>query len=106
MRSMGFYANCDEAIHNKVKKYMDKAYTKCVKSFDEIPPLMCSMGLYSSGDEAIQKKVKDYIDKTYSDWTDDQLLELMKLDLESDKTMNEVIEGFQRIPIPKNVFRS
>lgn len=85
MRSMGFYANCDEAIHNKVKKYMDKAYTKCVKSFDEIPPLMCSMGLYSSGDEAIQKKVKDYIDKTYAD----AFLELMKRDLESEEYTRE-----------------
>ena len=105
MRSMGFYANCDEAIHNKVKKYIDKAYTKCVKSFDEIPPLMCSMGFYLCMDESFQNQVKAFRDKTYAD----AFLELMKCDLENEETKNENIEdieGFQIIPIPKNVFRN
>ena len=74
-----------------------------VKNCEEASTLLCCMGLYSSGDEAIRENIKEYMDKTYSDWTDDTLLELMKLDLENDKTMNEVIEGFQRIPIPKIV---
>ena len=84
MRSIGFYANCDDAIHSKIKDYMNKAYTKCVKSFDEIPPLMCSVGFYSRCDEAILKKVKEYMDKTYDD-DGKYILELMKHDLESDK---------------------
>ena len=85
MRSIGFYSNCDDAIQKKVKKYMDKAtYTKCVKSFDEIPPLMCSVGFYSRCDEAILKKVEEYMDKTYND-DGKYILELMKHDLESDK---------------------
>lgn len=55
-----------------------------VKNCEEASTLLCCMGLYSSGDETIQKKVKDYMDKTYSD-IDNQLLELMKLDLENEK---------------------
>ena len=105
MRSMGFYANCDEAIHNKVKKYIDKAYTECVKNCEETSPLMCSMGFYLCMDESFQNQVKAFRDKTYAD----AFLELMKRDLENDKTKeikNEDIEGFQRIPIPKNVFRN
>ena len=84
MHSIGFYLSCDEAIQNKVKKYMDKAYTKCVKNCEEIPPSMCSMGFYSNCDESIQKKVKDYIDKTYTD-AFKYFIELMKRDFESDK---------------------
>ena len=84
MRSIGFYSNCDDAIQKKVKAYMNKAYTKCVNSFDEIPPLMCSVGFYSRCDEAILKKVKEYMDKTYSD-DGKYILELMKRDFESDK---------------------
>lgn len=57
-----------------------------VKNCEEASTLLCCMGLYSSGDEAIQKKVKNYIDKTYSKWADNQILELMKLDLEISKT--------------------
>lgn len=80
-----------------------------VKNCEEASTLLCCMGLYSSGDEAIRENIKEYMDKTYSDWADNQLLELMKRDLENDKTKetkNEDIEGFQRIPIPKNVFRN
>lgn len=80
-----------------------------VKNCEKASTLMCCMGLYSSGDEAIRENIKEYMDKTYSDWTDNQLLELMKRDLENDKTKEtkiEDIEGFQRIPIPKNVHRS
>ena len=84
MRSIGFYLSCDESIQKKVKAYMNKAYTKCVKNFDEIPPLMCSVGFYSRCDEAILKKVKEYMDKTYSD-DGKYILELMKRDFESDK---------------------
>ena len=84
MRSIGFYANCDETIHNKVKDYMNKTYTECVKNFEEIPPLMCSVGFYSRCDEAILKKVKEYIDKTYND-DGKYILELMKHDLESER---------------------
>ena len=85
MRSIGFYSNCDDAIQKKVKKYMDKAtYTKCVKSFDEIPPSMCSMGFYSNCDDVIQKKVKAYMNKTYTD-AFKYFIELMKHDFESDK---------------------
>jgi hypothetical protein len=36
MHSIGFYANCDEAIHNKVKDYMDKTYTDAFKYFIEL----------------------------------------------------------------------
>jgi len=83
-----------------------------VKNCEEAYTLLCCMGLYSSSDEAIRENIKEYMDKTYSDWTDNQLLELMKRDLENDKTKNENIEviedieGFQIIPIPKNPFRS
>ena len=79
-----------------------------VKKCEEASTLMCCIGLYSSGNEAIRENIKEYMDKTYSEWTDNLLLELMKRDLENDKTKeikNEDIEGFQRIPIPKNVFR-
>ena len=84
MRSIGFYSNCDDAIHNKVKNYMNKTYTEYVKYCEEIPPSMCSMGFYSRCDEAILKKVKEYMDKTYSD-DGKYILELMKRDFESDK---------------------
>lgn len=57
-----------------------------VKKCEEAYTLLCCMGLYSSGNEVIQKKVKNYIDKTYSKWADNQILELMKLDLEISKT--------------------
>lgn len=79
-----------------------------VKNCEKASTLMCCMGLYSSGNKAIRENIKEYMDKTYSDWTDDVLLELMKLELENDKTKNDIedIEGFQRIPIPKNVHRS
>ena len=105
MRSIGFYLSCDEAIQKKVKKYIDKAYTECVKNCEETSPLMCSMGFYLCMDESFQNQVKAFRNKTYTD----AFLELMKRDLENDKTKeikNEDIEGFQRIPIPKNVFRS
>lgn len=81
MRSIGFYLSCDEAIHNKVKDYMDNAYTKCVKNFEEIPPLMCSVGFYLCMDESFQNQVKAFRVKTYND----AFLELMKRDFESDK---------------------
>ena len=85
MHSIEFYANCDEAIQNKVKKYMDKAtYTEYVKNFEEISPSMCSMGFYSNCDDVIQKKVKAYMDKTYTD-AFKYFIELMKRDFESDK---------------------
>ena len=84
MHSIGFYAKCDEAIQKKVKAYMSKAYTKCVKNCEEIPPSMCSMGFYSRCDEAILKKVKEYMDKTYDD-DGKYILELMKRDLESER---------------------
>lgn len=88
MRSIGFYLSCDEAIHNKVKDYMDNAYTKCVKNFEEIPPLMCSVGFYSRCDDAILKKVQEYIDKTYNN-AFKYFLELMKRDLESEEYTRE-----------------
>ena len=77
-----------------------------VKNCEEASTLLCCMGLYSSSDEAIRENIKEYMDKTYSDWADNQILEVMKLDLENEETKNENIEGFQRIPIPKNVHRS
>lgn len=84
MHSIGFYANCDEAIHNKVKDYMDKTYTEYVKYCEEISPSMRSMGFYSSCDETIQKKVKAYMDKTYND-AFKYFIELMKRDFESER---------------------
>ena len=84
MRSIGFYANCDEAIQKKVKNYMNKTYTEYVKNFEEIPPSMCSMGFYSNCDDVIQKKVKAYMNKTYTD-AFKYFIELMKRDFESDK---------------------
>ena len=47
MRSIGFYANCDEAIHSKIKDYMNKTYTEYVKYCEEISPSMRSMGFYN-----------------------------------------------------------
>ena len=82
MRSIGFYSNCDDAIQKKVKAYMNKAYTKCVKNCEEIPPSMRSMGFYSNCDDVIQKKVKAFRDKTYTD-AFKYFLELMKRDFES-----------------------
>lgn len=82
MRSIGFYLSCDEAIQKKVKKYMDKAYTECVKNCEETSPLMCSMGLYSSGDEAIQNQIKAFRNKTYTD-AFNYFIELIKRDLEN-----------------------
>ena len=84
MRSIGFYANCDEAIQKKVKKYIDKAYTECVKNCEEIPPSMRSMGFYLCIAESFQNQVKAYRDKTYTD-AFKYFIELMKRDLESDK---------------------
>ena len=95
----GLYA----PLFKRSKHESDEEY---VKNCEEASTLLCCMGLYSSGDEAIRKNVKNYIDKTYSDWADNQLLELMKRDLKNEETKNEDIEGFQRIPIPKNVHRS
>ena len=95
----GLYA----PLFKRSKHESDEEY---VKNCEEASTLLCCMGLYSSGDEAIRKNVKNYIDKTYSDWADNQLLELMKRDLKNEETKNENIEGFQRIPIPKNVHRS
>ena len=84
MRSIGFYSNCDDAIQKKVKAYMNKAYTKCVKNCEEIPPSMRSMGFYLCMAESFQNQVKAFRDKTYTD-AFKYLLELMKRDLESDK---------------------
>lgn len=84
MRSIGFYLNIDEGIQKKVKKYIDKAYTECVKNCEETSPLMCSVGFYSRCDDAILKKVQEYIDKTYND-AFKYFIELMKRDIESDK---------------------
>lgn len=36
MHSIGFYANCDEAIHNIIKDYIDKTYTDAFKYFIEL----------------------------------------------------------------------
>ena len=80
-----------------------------VKHCEEASTLLCCMGLYSSGDEAIRENIKEYMDKTFSDWTDNQLLELMKREFKNEGAKNENIEdieGFQIIPIPKNIFRS
>ena len=84
MRSIGFYLSCDEAIQKKVKKYIDKAYTECVKNCEEISPSMRSMGFYLCMAESFQSQVKDYIDKTYAD-AFKYFIELMKRDFESDK---------------------
>lgn len=81
MRSIGFYANCDEAIHSKIKDYIDKTYTECVKNCEEISPSMRSMGFYLCMDESFQNQVKAFRVKTYND----AFLELMKRDFESDK---------------------
>lgn len=65
----------------KSKKYIDKAYTECVKNCEEISPSMCSMGFYLCMDESFQNQIKAFRNKTYTD----AFLELMKHDLESDK---------------------
>lgn len=56
-----------------------------VKHCEEISTLMCSVILYSEAIKYFNKTLK-YIDKTYSDWADNQILKLMKLDLEIGKT--------------------
>lgn len=81
MRSIGFYANCDEAIHSKIKDYMNKTYTEYVKYCEEIPPLMRSMGFYLCLAESFQNQIKAFRDKTYSD-AFKYFIELMKRDLE------------------------
>lgn len=88
MRSIGFYANCDEAIHSKIKDYIDKTYTECVKNCEEISPSMRSMGFYLCMDESFQNQVKDYIDKTYAD-AFKYFIELMKRDFESEEYTKE-----------------
>lgn len=70
----GLYAS----LYKRLERETDEEY---VKRCEEISTLLRCIELYSSGDEVIQKKVKDYIYKTYSD-VDNQLLELMKLELE------------------------
>jgi hypothetical protein len=85
MRSMGFYANCDEAIHNIIKDYIDKTYTEYVKNFEEISPSMRSMGFYLCMDESFQNQIKAFRNKTYTD-AFNYFIELMKRDLEISKT--------------------
>ena len=82
---MGFYANCDEAIHNIIKDYIDKTYTEYVKNCEETSPLMCSMGFYLCMDESFQNQVKAFRDKTYNE-AFKYFIELMKRDLEISKT--------------------
>lgn len=84
MRSIGFYATCDEAIHNKIKDYMNKTYTEYVKCCEEISPSMRSMGFYLCMNKSFQNQVKAFRDKTYAD-AFKYFIELMERDLESDK---------------------
>lgn len=84
MRSIGFYANCDEAIHSKIKDYIDKTYTEYVKYCEEISPSMRSMGFYLCMTESFQNQVKAFRDKTYND-AFNYFIELMKHDFESER---------------------
>lgn len=75
----GLYA----PLFKRSESETDEEYVKrCEKAFT----LMCSVILYSEAIKYFNKNIKVYIDKTYSDWADNQILELMKLDLEIGKT--------------------
>lgn len=67
----GLYA----PLFKRSKYETDREY---VEHCEEANTLMCCMGIYSSGNKSVQKGVKDYMNNTYSDWTDEQLIKLMK----------------------------